>query len=60
MAVVGADRLLQRGSWIMRPGTIHIYFSPAILPNKYKGENAVEELKEKCFSRLEGMLLSHD
>ncbi|WP_373497056.1 lysophospholipid acyltransferase family protein [Aquiflexum sp.] len=60
MAVIGADRLMRRGSLILRPGTIHIYFSTPILPENIKGDNPVEQLTEKCFSRLEAMILTHE
>ncbi|MFC4870919.1 lysophospholipid acyltransferase family protein [Negadavirga shengliensis] len=60
MAVIGADKLLPKGTLLMRPGTIHIYFSSPIYPDKAENTLAVETLKEKCFNRLEAMILTHE
>ncbi|MDO9554053.1 1-acyl-sn-glycerol-3-phosphate acyltransferase [Rhodonellum sp.] len=60
MAVIGADKLLPKGSLLLRPGVIEIYFSAPILPTSLKAENPVEHLSEKCYSRLEAMILTHE
>jgi 1-acyl-sn-glycerol-3-phosphate acyltransferase len=60
MAIIGADRLLPKGTLLMRPGTIHVYFSSPIYPDKAKKTLAAESLKEKCFNRLEAMILTHE
>lgn len=60
MAVIGADKLLPKGSLLLRPGVIEIYFSAPIHPSSMKTENPVEQLSEKCYSRLEAMILTHE
>lgn len=60
MAIIGADRLLPKGTLLMRPGTIHIYFSSAIYPDKSPNNLETEALKEKCYNRLEAMILTHE
>jgi 1-acyl-sn-glycerol-3-phosphate acyltransferase len=60
MAVIGADRVMKRGSLLMRPGIIHIYFSSPIETTFYSGEEGYNRLAEKCFNRLEAMILTHE
>ncbi|WP_373496264.1 lysophospholipid acyltransferase family protein [Aquiflexum sp.] len=60
MAVIGADRVMKRGSILMRPGVIDIYFSSAIETTTYSGEEGHIRLADKCFNRLEAMILTHE
>lgn len=60
MAVIGADRVMKRGSLLMRPGKIHIYFSSPIETSPYSGEEGYNRLADKCFNRLEAMILTHE
>ena len=59
-AVIGADRIMKRGSLLMRPGKIHVYFSSPIETASYSGEEGYCRLAEKCFNRLEAMILTHE
>ena len=59
MAVIGADRIMKRGSILLRPGKVRIYFSDPIFPPR-PSETAVNEFTEKCRNRLEAMLLTHE
>lgn len=60
MAVIGADHIMKRGSLLMRPGQIQIYFSSPIETVSYSGEEGYNRLAEKCFNRLEAMILTHE
>lgn len=60
MAVIGADQVMKRGFILMRPGVIHIYFSSPIETSSYSGEEGYSRLAEKCFNRLEAMILTHE
>lgn len=59
IAVLGADRIMKRGSILLSPGKVRIYFSDPIYPPK-PSETAINELVEKCRNRLEAMILAHD
>ncbi|WP_439473319.1 lysophospholipid acyltransferase family protein [Algoriphagus formosus] len=59
MAVIGADRIMKRGSILLRPGKIRIYFSEALQP-PHPSPTAVDEYTAKCRNRLEAMLLAHE
>lgn len=59
MAVIGADRIMRRGSILLRPGKVRIYFSEAINPPS-PSENAVNQFADKCRGRLEAMILTHE
>ncbi len=58
MAVIGADKLMPRGSLLMRPGKIRVYFSQAIAPPP-PSDDAAGRFSEECSARLEAMLLTH-
>jgi 1-acyl-sn-glycerol-3-phosphate acyltransferase len=60
MAIIGADRIMRRGSILLRPGKIDIYFSSSIDPKSYKKTNDFVSLSEKCFNRLDAMILTHE
>ncbi|WP_194777612.1 lysophospholipid acyltransferase family protein [Pararhodonellum marinum] len=60
MAIIGADRLLKRGTLQLNPGIIDIYFSAPIVPPISNSQEAILELKEKCYNRLEAMILTHE
>jgi len=59
LAVIGADRIMKRGSFLLKPGKVQVYFSQAMMPPE-NSENAVQEFTEKCSSRLEAMILTHE
>jgi 1-acyl-sn-glycerol-3-phosphate acyltransferase len=59
MAVIGADKIMKRGSILLRPGTVRVYFSPAMIPPA-NSETAVQEFTEKGRGRLEAMILIHE
>lgn len=59
MAVIGADRIMKRGSILLRPGKVRIYFSDPIYP-PVPSETAINDFAEKCRNRLEAMLLTHE
>lgn len=60
MAVIGADHIMKRGSMLLRPGKVHIYFSAAIDPRPFTGEDGFLKLADKCYNRLEAMILTHE
>lgn len=59
MAVIGADKIMKRGSILLSPGKVRIYFSDPIYPPN-PTENAVNELADKCRNRLEAMIVAHE
>ncbi len=59
MAVIGADEIMKRGSLLLRPGRIRIYFSQEMHPPK-SSETAVADFEEKVRARLEAMILTHE
>ncbi|MFD2037062.1 lysophospholipid acyltransferase family protein [Belliella marina] len=59
MAVIGADKIMRKGSILLRPGKIDIYFSAPIDPMPFRESNDIVSLSEKCFNRLEAMILTH-
>lgn len=59
MAVLGADRIMRRGSLLLSPGKVSIYFSDPIIP-PIPSESALQTFTEKCRNRLEAMLLTHE
>lgn len=59
MAVIGADRIMKRGSILLSPGKVRIYFSDPIYPPK-ASETAIYELTDKCRNRLEAMIVTHE
>lgn len=60
MAVIGADHLMKRGSWLLRPGVIRVYYSKPIQPPKTLSKEDVDEFTEKCKNRMEAMILTHE
>jgi 1-acyl-sn-glycerol-3-phosphate acyltransferase len=60
MAVIGADRIMKKGSLLMRPGKVHIFFSSPIETSSFTGEEGYNRLADKCFNRLEAMILTHE
>lgn len=58
MAIIGADRIMAKGSLLLAPGTVRVYFSSPIAPPT-PSETAVSELLEKSRNRLEAMILAH-
>lgn len=60
MAVIGASKIMKKGSLLMEPGKVRIYFSAPIDPKPYQKENQFEQLADKCFNRLEAMILTNE
>lgn len=60
MAIIGADKIMRRGSILLHPGKINIYFSSPIEPKPNKETNDFVSLSEKCYNRLEAMILTHE
>jgi 1-acyl-sn-glycerol-3-phosphate acyltransferase len=56
MAVIGADKIMQKGSVLLKPGKIKISFSPPIDPNPYQYDEGYLDLCYQCFDQLERML----
>jgi 1-acyl-sn-glycerol-3-phosphate acyltransferase len=59
IAVIGANKIMKKGSLLISPGKVKIYFSKPIYPPS-PSKTATEELSEKCRSRLEAMILTHE
>lgn len=59
MAVIGADKIMKRGSILLTPGTVRVYFSEPVFPPN-PSETAVGDYSEKCRNRLEAMILTHE
>lgn len=59
MAVIGADKIMKRGSLLFSPGKVKIYFSAPMKP-PIGSETAIIEFAEKVRSRLEAMILTHE
>lgn len=59
MAVIGADKIMARGSLLLTPGKVNVYFSPPIYPPQ-PSETAMTDFAEKCRSRLEAMIVAHE
>jgi len=59
IAVLGADHCMKRGSLLLRPGKIKVYFSKPLLPPA-PSTTAVEEFSTICRNRLEAMILAHE
>lgn len=57
ISVIGADHIHKRGTFLLRPGKVNIYFSQAIYPNP---DISVDQLAEKCRNRLEAMILTQE
>ncbi len=59
MAILGADKIMARGSILLSPGKVRVYFSKPITP-PLPSETAVNDLMEKSRNRLEAMILTHE
>lgn len=57
MAVFGADQLMKRGSFLLKPGVIRVYFSTPMYPPA-PSATAVDEFAYQCRNRLEAMLVT--
>lgn len=58
IAVIGADKIMKRGSLLLSPGKVKVYFSAPISP-PVASDEAVNDFSEKCRNRLEAMILAH-
>ncbi len=59
MAVIGADQIMKRGTILLSPGKVRVYFSNPITP-PLPSESAVNDFAEKCKNRLEAMIVAHE
>jgi 1-acyl-sn-glycerol-3-phosphate acyltransferase len=59
IAFIGAENIMKRGSLLLSPGKVRIYFSAPISPPQ-QSEHAIEEFSEKCKNRLDAMILAHE
>lgn len=59
MAVIGADTIMKRGSLMLSPGKVKVYFSAPINP-PVTSDDAVNDFTEKCRNRLEAMIVAHE
>lgn len=59
MAVLGADQIMKRGSLLLKPGKVRIYFSQALQP-PVASDSAVLDFTDQCRNRLEAMVLAHE
>lgn len=59
MAIIGADKILPKGSKLLRPGKVKIVFSEALAPPKNTTETDLERYTEKGRNRLEAMIITH-
>ncbi|OOG71749.1 1-acyl-sn-glycerol-3-phosphate acyltransferase [Algoriphagus sp. A40] len=59
LAIIGADQIMKRGSILLTPGKVRIYFSEAISP-PIPSDTSVNDLAEKCRNRLEAMIVAHE
>lgn len=59
IAVIGANKVMKKGSLLISPGKVKIYFSKPIFPIEIS-ETSVNDLSEKCRSRLEAMILTYE
>lgn len=59
MAVIGADQIMKRGSILLSPGKVRIYFSDPIFPPP-PSDTAVNDFASKCRNRLEAMIVAHE
>ncbi|WP_425635921.1 lysophospholipid acyltransferase family protein [Algoriphagus yeomjeoni] len=59
IAVIGANKVMKKGSLLISPGKVKIYFSKPIYPMEIS-ETSVNELSEKCRARLKAMILTNE
>jgi 1-acyl-sn-glycerol-3-phosphate acyltransferase len=59
MAIIGADKIMKRGSLLLSPGKVDVYFSSPMTPPRHS-ETALSEFSERCRNRLEAMILAHE
>lgn len=59
IAVIGANKVMKKGSLLISPSKVKIYFSKPIYPPTNQGLG-LPELMQKCKDRLEAMILTHE
>ena len=59
MAIIGSDKIMRRGSLLLSPGKVNVYFSSPLSPPS-PSETAVSEFSERCRNRLEAMIVAHE
>lgn len=59
IAMIGANKIMKKGSLLISPGKVKIYYSRPIYPPS-PSDTAISELTDKCRCRLEAMLLTHE
>lgn len=58
IAIIGADQIMKRGSWLISPGKVNVYFSKPI-PAPQSSHTAVSDYIELCREKLVTMILAH-
>lgn len=59
IAVIGAEKIMRRGSFLLSPGLVQIYYSDPIYPPK-PSEHALQDFLNSCKNRLDAMILAHE
>lgn len=59
MAIIGADKILPKGSLLLSPGSVKVIFSKAMNPPKLADEKSITEFTEMGRNRIEAMILSN-
>lgn len=59
MAIIGAGKLMNKNSLLIKPGTIHIYFSKPLKATS-SSPDEIALLRDKTYNRLEAMILTHE
>lgn len=58
IAIIGANKIMKKGSWLIRPGKVRVYLSTPIHPPA-PSEAAIDELLAESKAQLEAMILRH-
>lgn len=59
IAVIGADKIMKKGSFLLAPGHVKIYYSAPIYPPQ-PSKHAVQNFLDICKNRLDAMILTHE
>lgn len=54
-AIIDADKIHKRGSLLLSPGKVKVYFSKPVYPSD---QHSIDELSEKCRNQLESIILA--
>jgi len=56
--VMGADKIMKRGSLLLSPGKVRVYFSPAMMPPA-NSETAVQQFCERISLHMQNIVLNN-